>query len=123
MLTQLLTLIETSAARYAWLLLLFAGAFEILWIWMLKQTEGYTRLWPTLATIPLALCSTGLLAMAMKGLPMGTAYAAWVGIGAVGAVTLGVILYNEPMDWLRLACIALIVAGVIGLKLVSGPAS
>ena len=117
--TDLPALIANYATRYAWALLIVAGAFEIAWIWTLKMTDGYTRLWPTLATIPLALCSTGLLAMAMKGLPMGTAYAIWVGIGAVGAVMIGIFMYNEPATLLRFLCIALIVAGIIGLKLVS----
>jgi len=123
MLNTLTTLIDTYAIRYAWALLLVAGAFEISWIWTLKMTEGYTRLWPTLATIPLALCSTALLAMAMKGLPMGTAYAVWVGIGAVGAVAIGTLVYHEPTSLLRYLCIGLIVAGIIGLKLLSGSAS
>lgn len=121
MLTELNAFINANAPRYAWLLLLCAGGFEISWIWTLKMTEGYTRLWPTLATIPLALCSTALLAMAMKGLPMGTAYAVWVGIGAVGAVIIGTLVYNEPSTLLRYLCIALIVAGVIGLKLIPQP--
>lgn len=115
--------IATQAHRYAWALLIIAGVFEIAWIWTLKMTDGYTKLGPTLATIPLALCSTGLLAMAMKGLPMGTAYAIWVGIGAVGAVTIGIVMYNEPATLIRFFCIALIVAGIIGLKFVSGSAS
>lgn len=119
MLAQLASFVDTYAARYAWALLLLAGAFEILWIWTLKMTDGYTRLGPTIATIPLALCSTGLLAMAMKGIPMGTAYAVWVGIGAVGAAALGTLLYNEPATLARFLCIALIVAGIIGIKLAS----
>lgn len=119
MMNEFTDFVSTQAPRYAWVLLLAAGVFEIAWIWTLKMTDGYTRLWPTLATIPLALCSTGLLAMAMKGLPMGTAYAIWVGIGAVGAVAIGTLMYNEPANLLRFLCIALIVAGIIGLKLVS----
>lgn len=114
-----LAFINTNAPRYAWALLMLAGAFEISWIWTLKMTEGYTRIWPTLATIPLALCSTALLAMAMKGLPMGTAYAVWVSIGAVGAVAIGTLSYNEPFSAARLLCITLIVCGVIGLKLLT----
>jgi quaternary ammonium compound-resistance protein SugE len=117
MLTNLAQLIDLYAPRYAWALLLFAGGFEIAWVWTLKLSEGYTRLGPTLLTIPLALCSTGLLALAMKGLPMGTAYAVWVGIGAVGATILGITLFGEQPDIYRLACMGLIVAGVVGLKL------
>lgn len=123
MLSDLATFIDTNAPRYAWALLLFAGAFEISWIWTLKMTEGYTRLWPTLATIPLALCSTALLAMAMKGLPMGTAYAVWVSIGAVGAVVIGTLVYSEPFSAARLLCVTLIICGVVGLKLLTPTAS
>lgn len=103
----------------AWFLLIVAGLFEVGWAIGLKYTEGFTRLWPSLGTAAAMLVSLGLLGLAMKSLPVGTAYAVWVGVGAVGTVILGVALFNEPMGALRLASVLLIVAGLVGLKLAS----
>lgn len=103
----------------AWIALFFAGLFEVGWAVGLKYTEGFTRLIPSLATLAAMTVSLGLLALALKTLPLGTAYAIWTGIGTVGTAMLGIMLFGEPADALRLVCIALIVAGIIGLKLVS----
>lgn len=100
-----------------WVLLVFAGLFEIGWAIGLKYTEGFTRLWPSVGTVASMAISVGLLGLAMKSLPVGTAYAIWVGIGAVGTVILGMVLFNEPASALRIASIVLIVAGLVGLKL------
>lgn len=102
----------------AWVLLLLAGLLEIGWAVGMKSTDGFTRLWPTLIVITVALASFALLGLAMKTLPVGTAYAVWVGIGAAGAAALGIWLYAEPLSAARVVCLLLIVAGVIGLKLV-----
>lgn len=99
-----------------WLLLLFAGLFEMGWAIGLKYTDGFTRLWPTVLTVLAMLISIGLLGVAMKTLPVGTAYAVWTGIGTVGTVILGMILLGEPATGTRIACIGLIVAGIAGLK-------
>jgi quaternary ammonium compound-resistance protein SugE len=103
----------------AWLYLLVAGLFEIGWAVGLKYTEGFTRLWPSVWTLAALALSMVLLALAVKELPIGTAYAIWTGIGAVGTALLGIILFGEPRDLPRLLCIALIVAGLLGLKLTS----
>jgi quaternary ammonium compound-resistance protein SugE len=103
----------------AWVFLFFAGLFEVGWAMGLKQTEGFTRLVPSLLTVASMIVSLGLLGLALKTLPLGTAYAIWTGIGTVGTVIVGIIIYGEPADALRLGCVALIVAGVVGLKLVS----
>lgn len=100
-----------------WLILIVAGLFEIAWAIGLKYTEGFTRLWPTLGTVLAMLISIGLLGMAMKSLPVGTAYAVWVGVGAVGTAILGMVLLGEPANAGRLVSLALILAGIIGLKL------
>jgi len=104
----------------AWIILVVAGLFEIGWAIGLKYTEGFTRLVPTALTIATMAVSVFLLGVAAKSLPIGTAYAVWVGIGAAGTVVMGIILFSEPADWGRLACIGLILAGVAGLKYVSG---
>lgn len=101
----------------AWLILVVAGLCEIGWAIGLKYTEGFTRLWPSVATAASMLVSLGLLGLAMKTLPVGTAYAIWVGIGAVGTLAFGMLLFGEPATPLRLASAALIVAGLVGLKL------
>ena len=106
----------------AWGVLFFAGLCEIGWAVGLKYTEGFSRLWPSVGTVAAMVASVVLLGLALKALPLGTAYAVWTGIGAVGTAILGIYLFNEPRDALRLACIALIVAGIVGLKLVT-PAS
>jgi quaternary ammonium compound-resistance protein SugE len=103
----------------AWLYLLVAGLFEVGWAVGLKYTEGFTRLWPSVWTLVCLVLSMILLAAAVKHLPIGTAYAVWTGIGAVGTALLGILLFGEPRDAARLLCIALIVAGILGLKLVS----
>ncbi|SFC89292.1 quaternary ammonium compound-resistance protein SugE [Bosea sp. CRIB-10] len=103
----------------AWIYLLFAGLFEVGWAIGLKYTHGFTRLIPTLLTVGSMVVSLGLLGLALKTLPLGTAYALWTGIGTIGTATLGIILFGEPATALRLACIGLIVAGIVGLKLVS----
>ncbi len=100
-----------------WLILFIAGLFEVAWAIGLKYTDGFTRLWPTLGTALSMLVSIGLLGLAMKSLPVGTAYAIWVGIGAVGTVILGMLLFDEPATAMRLASLLLILAGIIGLKL------
>ncbi|MBW7902051.1 MAG: quaternary ammonium compound efflux SMR transporter SugE [Rhodocyclaceae bacterium] len=103
----------------AWLVLFVAGLCEIGWAVGLKYTEGFSRLWPTTGTVIAMVASVALLGLALKALPLGTAYAVWTGIGAVGTAILGIYLFDEPRDALRLACIALIVAGIVGLKLVT----
>ena len=100
-----------------WLILVTAGLFEVAWAIGLKYTDGFTRLWPSAATLAAMVVSVVLLALAMRSLPVGTAYAVWTGIGAVGTVILGIVLFAEPASVARLACIALIVAGIVGLKL------
>ena len=101
----------------AWIILIIAGLFEVAWAIGLKYTEGFTRLWPTVWTVLAMMASLWLLGMAMKTLPVGTAYAIWVGVGAVGTVVLGIVLLGEPANALRLISVGLIVAGLIGLKL------
>jgi quaternary ammonium compound-resistance protein SugE len=102
-----------------WLVLVLAGLFEIGWAIGLKYTDGFTKLWPTLGTVASMIVSLGLLGMAMKSLPVGTAYAVWVGVGAVGTAILGIVLLGEPANAGRMVSLALIVAGIIGLKLAS----
>ena len=103
----------------AWVYLLLAGLFEIGFAIGLKYTEGFTRLWPSVGTVVAAGISLGLLTQALRTIPVGTAYAIWTGIGAVGVAALGVLLFSESASPARLGCIALIVAGVVGLKLFS----
>jgi len=100
-----------------WVILVIAGLFEVGWAIGLKYTEGFTRLWATLGTVLAMIVSLWLLGIAMKSLPVGTAYSVWVGVGAVGTVVLGIVLLDEPANALRLASVALIVAGIVGLKL------
>lgn len=100
-----------------WLILVVAGLFEIGWAIGLKYTEGFTRLWPTVGTTLSMIISVGLLGIAMRSLPVGTAYAVWVGVGAVGTALLGIVLFDEPVNIARLVSLALILAGIIGLKL------
>lgn len=101
----------------AWVILVIAGLFEIGWAIGLKYTEGFTRLWPTVLTTVSMVLSLWLLGIAMKSLPVGTAYAVWVGVGAVGTVVLGIVLLGESANAARLISVALIVAGIVGLKL------
>jgi quaternary ammonium compound-resistance protein SugE len=100
-----------------WMMLVLAGLFEVGWAVGLKYTEGFTRLWPTVGTVAAMVVSLGLLGVAMKSLPVGTAYAVWVGVGAVGTAILGIVLLGESANAGRLVSLALIVAGIIGLKL------
>jgi quaternary ammonium compound-resistance protein SugE len=103
----------------SWVYLFIAGLFEVGWAIGLKYTNGFTRLVPTVLTAISMAVSLGLLGLALKSLPVGTAYAVWTGIGAVGTAILGVYLLGEPAGMGRLACIGLIVAGIVGLKIVS----
>jgi quaternary ammonium compound-resistance protein SugE len=103
----------------SWLFLLIAGPLEVGWAIGLKYTEGFSRLWPSVLTIAAMILSLAFLGLALKALPVGTAYAVWTGIGAIGTVILGIYLFNEPATAARLACIGLILAGIVGLKLVT----
>jgi len=103
----------------SWIILFLAGLLEIAWAVGLKYSEGFTRLWPSLATAVAMAASLWLLSIAMKALPLGTAYAVWVGVGAAGTVILGIVLLGEPANPGRLISVGLILAGIIGLKLAS----
>jgi quaternary ammonium compound-resistance protein SugE len=103
----------------AWLFLLAAGLCEIAWAIGLKYTEGFSRVLPTSGTVVAMAASVGFLSLALKSLPVGTAYAVWTGIGAVGTAALGIYLFNEPATLLRLTCIGFILLGIIGLKISS----
>jgi len=102
-----------------WLILLLAGLAEVGWAVGLKYTEGFSRLWPSLGTLAAMAVSLWLLGIALRDLPLGTAYAVWTGIGTIGTAILGIMLFGESAAVLRLLCIGLIVAGIVGLKLVS----
>ena len=104
----------------AWLIVIVAGAFEVVWAISLKYTEGFTRFWPSAWTLAAMVASVGLLGLAMKELPVGTAYAVWTGVGAVGTAILGIYLLGDPASPARLACLAMIACGIVGLKFVSG---
>jgi quaternary ammonium compound-resistance protein SugE len=101
----------------AWTLLIIAGLFEVGWAIGLKYTHGFTRLWPSVWTAVAMIISVVLLGIALKTIPVGTGYAVWTGVGAVGTAILGIVLLGDPATWPRLACIALIVFGIVGLKL------
>lgn len=103
----------------SWFILFVAGLLEVGWAVGLKYTDGFTKLWPTVGTVTSMIASMGLLGLALRSLPLGTAYAVWTGIGTVGTALLGIMLFREPASIVRLVCIALIVAGIIGLKLAS----
>ena len=107
----------------AWVVLFVAGLCEIGWAVGLKYTDGFTRLWPTVFTGISLVISMALLGIAMKSLPLGTAYAVWTGIGAVGTVILGILLFKEPATVARLVCVGLIVSGILGLKFLATPAN
>lgn len=102
-----------------WVVLVIAGLFEVGWAVGLKYAEGFTRLWPSVGTAVALVLSMALLGVALRTLPLGTAYAVWTGIGTVGTAILGIVLFREPATAARLACIALIVAGIVGLKVLS----
>lgn len=103
-----------------WLILFIAGLFEIAWAVGLKYSDGFSKLWPSVFTVVSMMISMGLLAYSVKHLPVGTAYAVWTGIGAVGTAILGIILFNESKEFIRIFCIFLIIVGIVGLKLFSG---
>jgi quaternary ammonium compound-resistance protein SugE len=103
----------------SWIILVVAGLFEIGWAIGLKYTEGFTRLWPTVGTVIAMIVSVLLLGLAMRALPVGTAYAVWTGVGAVGTAILGMVLFGEAATAGRLVSLGLIVAGIVGLKLVT----
>ena len=103
----------------AWVVLIVAGLLEIGWAIGLKYTAGFTRLVPSLLTAASMIASLGLLGLAMKTLPVGTAYAVWTGVGTIGTAILGIMLFGEPASAARLGCLSLIVAGILGLKLVT----
>jgi len=102
-----------------WIILFIAGLFEVGWAIGLKYTEGFTKLWPTVFTIASIIISMGLLGYTLKSLPVGTAYAVWTGIGAVGTAILGIILFGESKEFIRVFFIFLIVVGIVGLKVFS----
>ena len=104
----------------AWIVLVSAGLLEIGWAVGLKYTEGFTRFWPTAATAVALIGSMALLGVALRTLPLGTAYAVWTGIGTVGTAVLGIALFKEPATAVRLVCIGLILVGILGLKFASG---
>jgi quaternary ammonium compound-resistance protein SugE len=103
-----------------WFLLVLAGLFEVGWAVGLKYSDGFSRLWPSLWTVLAMAVSLGLLGTAMRSLPLGTAYAVWVGIGAVGAVVVGILAFREPATILRMVSLALILLGIIGLRMAEG---
>lgn len=104
----------------AWVLLVGAGLLEIVWAIALKQAGGWTRFWPSVIGIASAVASFAMLAVALKTLPVGTAYAVWVGIGAVGVALMGIVALNESAAPLRLVCLGLVLAGILGLRLIDG---
>jgi quaternary ammonium compound-resistance protein SugE len=106
--------------NFAWLLLVLAGLLEIVWSISMKASDGFTKHYFTALTLVAAWLSFWLLGLALRQLPVGTAYAVWTGIGAVGAALLGIVLFGESLSLARIGCIALIVAGIFGLKLLSG---
>jgi len=101
----------------AWIYLVIAGLFEIGWAVGLKYTQGFTRLWPSVATVACMIVSFQFLSLALKTIPLGTAYAIWTGIGAAGTAVLGMIFFHEPREGARIICLLLIIAGTVGLKL------
>lgn len=113
-----MTLVTTATS--AWLVILVAGALEVCFAISMKYAQGYTRLWPSLLSIASAILSVWLMSQTLRVIPVGTAYAVWAGIGAAGTAIVGMILFQEPADALRLGCIALVVAGIVGLQMQSG---
>jgi quaternary ammonium compound-resistance protein SugE len=111
---------EARRAMMAWAALLLAGAFEIAWAFGLKHTDGFTRFWPSVGTVLAIGSSFALMAVALKSIPFGTAYAIWAGIGVAGTAVVGIVAFGEPTTAARLLCLALIAAGIAGLKL-AGP--
>jgi len=109
--------IRDRSAVSGWAALLAAGLLEIGWALGLKYSDGLTRFWPTAATVAAIASSFAMMAVALRSLPFGTAYAVWTGIGAVGSIIVGMLLYSEPTDPVRVLCLTLIVVGMVGLKL------
>ena len=107
-----------SGAAAAWFALFLAGALEIVWAYGLKQADGFTRFWPSVGTVAAIGLSFAFMAVALKSIPFGTAYAVWCGIGVAGTVIVGIVAFGEPTTATRLLCVALIATGIIGLKLV-----
>lgn len=103
----------------SWIILFIAGLFEIVWAVGLKYTEGFSRLWPSVGTVAAMAASVLLLGLAMRDLPVGTAYAVWTGVGAIGTAILGIFLFGDSASPARIACLVMIAGGIIGLKLVS----
>ena len=114
-----MSLLNPSIA-FAWILLLLAGLLEPVWATAMKASDGFTKLWPAVLTIVAAWSSFVLLGLSLKALPVGTAYAVWTGLGAVGTALLGILMFSEPANAIRLGSIALIIAGIAGLKLAGG---
>ena len=108
---------EAEDAVSPWLALLAAGLLEVAWAFGLKYSDGLTQFWPTAATMVAILASFALMALALRSLPFGTAYAVWTGIGAAGSIIVGMVIFSEPTDPVRIICLTLIVAGMVGLKL------
>jgi quaternary ammonium compound-resistance protein SugE len=102
-----------------WFILFIAGLFEVVWAIGIKYTEGWTKLWPAVITILAMIASFYLLSIALKQIPMGTAYAVWTGIGTIGTVIYGIVFFKEPMDILRIICIMLILSGIVGLRILA----
>ncbi|MBM4111817.1 MAG: multidrug efflux SMR transporter [Phycisphaerae bacterium] len=111
----------TTTTATAWFVLILAGLFEVGWAVSLKYSKGFTRFWPSVSTIVLLAVSMVLLGIAQRTLPLGTAYAVWVGVGAFGAAILGMLLFDEPVTPMRVACLALLIASIVGLRLTSTP--
>jgi quaternary ammonium compound-resistance protein SugE len=103
----------------SWFILFIAGLFEIVWAVGIKYTEGWTKLWPSVFTVIAMIASFYLLSVALKAIPMGTAYAIWTGIGTIGTVIFGIIYFKEPTDILRMVCILLIITGIVGLRILA----
>ena len=103
----------------SWFILFIAGLFEVVWAVGIKYTEGWTRLWPAIVTVLAMIASFYLLSMALKQIPMGTAYAVWTGIGTIGTVIYGIIFFKEPTDIFRIVCIMLIIFGIVGLRILA----
>jgi quaternary ammonium compound-resistance protein SugE len=102
-----------------WFILFIAGLFEVVWAVGIKYTEGWTRFWPAVITILAMVASFYFLSMALKSIPMGTAYAVWTGIGTIGTVIYGIVYFKEPTDVLRIVCILLIICGIVGLRMLA----
>ena len=113
-------MMQASNAMTGWFALLLAGLLEIGWALGLKYSDGLTRFWPSVAMLVAIALSFALLAVALRSIPFGTAYALWTGIGAAGTVIVGMTAFGEPADLFRVTCLALIIAGMVGLKLATG---